>query len=331
GEQGLAPLLGLLESGNELVERSEDGTPNATVTFMFTATESGEYRIVATRTGNADGTTVGTYSLTADVSRPAPTPEPDPYREVILDCSSADVPNALTIEFEDDADQAEAVTISVYGLDGFEPVLRTTLRFDFDPFFDQFCVTPDGVGPGAGQGDRLTMPGEETLVLEGNVPKTNFQDISQFGVVQLNVGAANDTSGRFVLVIDGLMIGPDGDRDLMQVGLGPLAQDGAFTVYQVGSKSTRLDPNVQEINADVDVVRECDDAGAFDCADVPTIDGFQWFSSELETTVEGGRFDGGLRFEPGSPDLQRVVFGSFDGRTSGDYTVVIVGEFPPRE
>ncbi|MEM6281394.1 MAG: hypothetical protein AAF787_04300 [Chloroflexota bacterium] len=331
GQDGLAPLLGILDPEQNLVERSADGNPNDTVTMSYTAATTGEYRIVATRTGNADGTTVGPYTLSVDVRGVAPTPEPDPYREVIFDCNGEDVPNALVIEFEDDPDQATFVSLSVYGLDGFQPAVRTTLRFDFEPFFDQFCETGEGAGPGVGLGDRLTMPGEDPLTLEGSVPKVNFENISQFGIMQLNIAALNETSGRYVIVIDGLTIGPDGDRDLMQLGLGPLAQEAGFTIYQVGSKSTRLDPNIQEINADIQILRECDDAGAFECEDVPTIDGFEWFSSELETTVDGGRFDAGLRFEPGSPDMQSVLFGSFDGRTSGDYTVVIVGEFPPRE
>ena len=327
GSEGLEPLVGLLAPNRELVARSEDGSPNTTVSFVYTAEETGEYTVVATRTGNQQGTSVGAYSLKVELLA-TPTPEPSLYRQVTLDCNGVNAANALTLEFEDDKDQTDFITVSVYGLDGFQPALRTTLEFDFEPFYDQFCVTPEGEGPGVGEGDRLTLPGEDGITFTGGVAKTNFRDANAFGIIQLNVAALNNTGGRYVVVIDGMTVGRDGDRDLLEIGLGPLAQETSLQVYATSDKNSRLDSNLELVNADVDVLRSCDDAGGRGCENVAPIDGFAWFSAEHLTQAEGGKFDAGLRLAPGSPDKQRVLIGGFGGRTYGDYTLVIIGEMP---
>ncbi len=328
GQEGLEPLVGILDPNRALVERSGDGAANATVGLTYTATESGEYTIVATRVGNADGTSVGTYTVTVtDVS---PNTISDPYREVTFDCMGEDVPNALTIEILDDKqDDApeQFVSVSVYGLAGLQPALRTTVEFDFDPFFDQFCTNGERIGAG----DRLQLPGGDEISWEAGVPRTNFQDINDLDRIQLNIAAMNGTSGTYVVVINGLTIERDGDRDLVEIGLGPLAQAESVLVYAVADKSTRLDSSVVQIDQGTNAVWVCDDAGSRDCADVPSIEGFAWYSAEHDTTVNGGRLDAGIRLTPNSPDKQQVLLTSFDGRTYGDYAIVIIGQFPQRD
>ena len=331
GADGLAPLLGLLNEQSTLVTRSQDGQPNGTVTLSYTAEESGEFRIVATRVGNQSGTTTGRYTLQAgEPSTAQPTPTANPYREVTFTCSGADeFTNLLTLEIEEDPDQSDLVDVSVYGLDGAQPILRNTLEFDFEPFADQFCVQGEQDGVGGGVGDRLQLPGEDELTFEGGIPKTNFNPPGAFDI-QMNIGAEDLDGGHFVVLISGFTVAPDGDRDLLEIGRGPLAQDTPLDVYAVSDKSSRLDTFVERIDAGTTVLEDCDDAGQRDCEQVPPIDGLEWYSAEYDRTVRGGRFDGGLRLPTGTPEQQRVLFGAFDGRTSGDYTIVIIGEIPER-
>ncbi len=326
-QDGLEPLVGLLDPNRTLVERSDDGAPNTTVSLTYTAPEAGEYTIVATRAGNADGTSVGTYTVTvADVT---PNTNIDPYREVTFDCEGQEAANALTIEITEDKQEdapEQFMTASVYGLAGLQPGLRTTVELDFDPYFDQFCIAE-----GRFREDRLQLPGGDPIAWEAQVPRTNFQNINDLTRIQLNVGALNGTSGTYVIVIDGLAIERGGDRDLLEIGLGPLAQNEAVLVYAVSDKSTRLDSSVARIDPETNAMTTCDDAGSRDCEDVPAIDDFEWYSAEHGTTVSGGRLDGGIRLTPNSPDKQQVLVASFDGRTYGDYSVVIIGQFPERQ
>lgn len=328
--EGLEPLLGLLTPNRDLVARSEDGAADGTVTLTHTLGESGEYTVVATRVGNAGGTSTGRYQLVMERTN-APVAPPDRYREVAFMCNADEVTNVLTLAIEDDNAQTDFIGVSVYGLDGFQPSLRATLEFDFEPFYDQFCfTTQDGDGPGFGRGDTLQLPGEDAITITENAVKTNFQNASAFGVYELNVGALNDTSGRFVVVIDGMTVGRDGDRDLLEIGLGPLAREDSVRVYAVSDKATRLDPFVEWVDEDIDRLVGCDDAGRRDCAEVSTIDGFQTTSVELDRTLVGGPFDAGLLLAPGNPDRMLVLFGGFDGRTYGDYAIVIIGEYSGR-
>lgn len=330
GSEGLEPLVGLLTPNRDLVARSADGAANSTVVVTHTLEQAGVYTVVATRAGNAGGASTGRYELLLERTN-APVAPPDRYREVAFLCNQEEVTNVLTLAIEDDNTQTEFIGVSVYGLDGFQPALRSTLEFDFEPFYDQFCFRPiDGSGPGFGRGDTLQLPGEDEITITDNAVKTNFQNASAFGVYELNIGAVGDAPGRYVVVIDGMTAGRDGDRDLLEIGLGPLARDDSVRVYAVSDKATRLDPFVELVNEDIERLRGCDDAGRQDCAEVPPIDGFRTTSVGLERTLVGGPFDAGLVLAPGEPGRMLVLFGGFAGRTYGDYAIVIVGEYSGR-
>jgi hypothetical protein len=328
--EGLEPLVGLLTPNRDLVARSDDGAADSTVVLTHTLEEAGEFTVVATRVGNADGTSTGRYELLLERTN-APVEPPDRYREVTFLCNQEEVSNVLTLAIEDDNAQTDFIGVSVYGLDGFQPSLRSTLEFDFSPFYDQFCFRPiDGEGPGFGRGDTLQLPGEDEITITDNAVKTNFRDASAFGVYELNVGAVGDAPGRFVVVIDGMTVGRDGDRDLLEIGLGPLAREDSVRVYAVSDKTSRLDPFIELVDDDIERLQGCDDAGRRDCAEVPTIEGFRTTSVELERTLAGGPFDAGLLLAPGEPGRMLVLFGGFEGRTYGDYAIVIVGEYSGR-
>ncbi len=328
--EGLEPLIGLLTPNRDLVARSEDGNADSTVVLTHTLEESGEFTIVATRVGNADGTSTGRYELLLERTN-VPVEPPNRYREVTFMCNQEEVSNVLTLAIEDDNAQTDFIGVSVYGLDGFQPSLRSTLEFDFAPYYDQFCFRPsDGDGPGFGRGDTLQLPGEDEITITDNAVKTNFQDASAFGVYELNIGAVDDAPGRFVVVIDGMTVGRDGDRDLLEIGLGPLAREDSVRVYAVSDKTSRLDPFIELVDEDIDRLRGCDDAGRRDCDEVAAIDGFQTTSVALERTLTGGPFDAGLLLAPGEPGRMLVLFGGFEGRTYGNYSIVIIGEYSGR-
>src|SRR5690606_19871969 len=62
-EDALEPLLGILGPDGDLLDRSEDGPPGGSVSLEYTTPAAGEYTIVATRVGNANGTSTGPYTL----------------------------------------------------------------------------------------------------------------------------------------------------------------------------------------------------------------------------------------------------------------------------
>lgn len=330
GRDGLEPLIGLLSPERSLVEQSEAGAANGSVGLRYESEADGTHVIIATRAGNESGTSIGAYTLSLDLVEAAGV---DPYREVLFTCQAEEVTNALTFAVQDDPEQTEFIGVTVYGLDGFIPALRTTLAFDFEPFADQFCTPSEGgEGPGWGQGDTLRLPGiNEGTVIEENAVKTTFRDANEFGLLRFNLAAWGESTGRYVIVIDGLEIGRNGDRDLIELGLGPLARETTLYVYAVGNPNTRLDTHIDQIDNARTVIASCDDAGLRDCAAVPSIEGFEAVSVEYQRTVSGSRFDAGMALQPGTPDRMLLRISGFEGRTYGEYAIVIIGEFPPRD
>jgi len=331
GTEGLAPLVGLLAPSQEMVARSVDGEPDGTVEMTYTVERSGEFIIVATRAGNATGTSVGAYTLSLNATRIQPTPAPNPYRTVLLTCDGEDTPNVLTFALDEDSDQTQAIVISAYGLDGFLPALHTQAILEIAPFFDENCYSYTfGEGEAFGDGDRLQLPGEEPIIIENQASRVSLIGDRQAGQITFNLGAVEGAGGRYVIVIEGLRIGEGGDRDLLEIGLGPLAREGSVRVYAVSDKISRLDTQVERLDATGNTLELCDDAGRRACAEVPSIDGFELVNTQFEQQVIGGMFDGGLLLAPGSPDALRVAFGGFDGRTYGGYSIVIIGAYGGR-
>lgn len=328
-EQTLAPLIGVLSPTRNLVGRSEDGQLGQALVYNHPVEEAGEYIIVATRVGNANGTSVGMYTLQVEIIAPSAPATPDPFREVTFVCNSTDAANLLTLGIQDDPEQSETVSVSVYGLDGLVPVLRSTLVFDFEPFRDQFCIDAlGGRGAGYGEGDMLQLAGSDALLIgTGQTAKTNYQQASAFGLLRLNVGSLERSTGRYVVVIDGLHIGRDGDSDIFELGLGALAQASEVYVYAVADKRTRLDVSVRLLDDGFNPLADCDDAALRECADTPPINGFAWYSAEFDRRIEGGRFDAGVPLVTGSTARQLVAVRGYEGRTYGSYSLVIIGEF----
>jgi hypothetical protein len=323
GYDGLEPLLGILDEMGTLVARSEDGAPNGTITLEYTAPQTGEYTIVATRVGNENGTSLGPYHLLVrraneDAARV------NPYQEVTFRCQNFEVANAATIEFAEDADQAMSYLIAVYGLDGFRPVIRVHLAaLDFTD------CSRDSQHMG---GSSFTLPGEEPVTLVENFADSAAQlfipNAAPTGAVTLTIGSEDGTPGRYIAVVHGFSIGA-ADQDTIRLARGPLASLRPLTVYMIADARSRLDPAL-EFAYDDAPGPVCDDAGRRGCEGVPSPLGLHVFLAEQAVEIKAGPFDAGLVLPPALPQVYEIDLGSFNGNTSGAYSLVLLGELPPR-
>ncbi len=323
GESGLEPLLGILDANGTLVARSVDGEADGTITLEYTAPQAGEYTFVATRVGNENGTTIGSYSLLVRRSNETSV-RVNPYQEVIFRCQDFDVANAATIEFAEDEEQAASYLISIYGLDGFRPVIRAELgALDFTD-----CARDTT----AMEGSMFALPGEEPFTLE-----ENFEEIAAHlfipnaapaGTVTFTIGSADGAPGRFIAVIHGFTIGED-DTDTIRLAQGPLAALRPLTMYMIADSASRLDPAL--VFASDAPGPSCDDAGRRGCEGVPDPDGLYIFLAEQGVEIKTDPFDAGLVLPPGLPEFHEIDLRSFNGSTTGGYSIVLIGELPPRE
>lgn len=323
GEQGLEPLLGILDPNGTLVARSADGEVNGKVTLEYKAPTAGEYTIVATRVGNENGTSLGSYSLVVRRSNEAPV-RVNPYQEVTFRCQNYEVTNAATIVFADDEEQAPSYIIAIYGLDGFRPVIRAELGA---LNFTDCSRDTQHMG-----GSIFALPGEEPFTLV-----ENFDEIAAYlfipngapaGEITFTIGSEDGAPGRYMAVIHGFTIGED-DEDFIRLSQGPLAALRPLTMYMIAESSSRLDPALAFLNPD-ERGAICDDAGRRGCEGVPSPDGLYIFLAERAVEIKPDPFDAGLVLPPGTPKFREIELGSFNGNATGSYAIVLIGELPPR-
>ncbi len=326
GANGLAPLIGLLDPGGTLIARSEDGQVNGLTTMEFTLPEDGQYVIVATRVGNENGTSTGDYELRVRNAVGNYVRE-NPYQQVTFRCTDMQATNAATLEFADDFGTAEVYRINVYGMDGFVPVIRV--------YLDGVDVTDCSSNSQAMGGDSYSLPGGETVVVEGDLLTTSAQltitGANRAGNVSLTIGSRDGAPGRYMALIEGFAIDTPDDVDTISVGQGPLAAGAPLLVYMVAGKTERLDPSMELLtdNADEGETADnvCDDAGRRGCEDVPSLVGLR-LTVGADVDIMGDRFDAGALLPPGNPQLRQFELSSFDGNTSGTYSLVLMGELP---
>lgn len=325
---GLAPLLGLLDDSGNLVARSADGAVNGAINLEYTAPTPGTYTIVATRVGNADGTTTGSYSLQVRRANAVPVVT-NTLQDVTFVCRDFEATTAASLQFIDDRRDDLKYRITVYGMDGFQPVLRVKFNVQNldEPYED--CIT-DGRSM---LNDTFTLPGEETRTVTEDTLQYSAQFIISGAdladIVELTLGSRDGAPGRYMMVIDSFSIDPADDLDGMEVRIGPLAATRSFiTAYMVAGANSRLDPLLRWNEAE----QECDDAGRAACKGVPTFAGAGVSLHENEgLTITGDRSDAGLILAPGNPDSMTLEFGSRSADTSGAYAVILIGELPARE
>jgi hypothetical protein len=322
---GLQPLIGILDPGGTLVTRSEDGAADSTITLEYIIPADGQYTIVATRVGNADGTSAGTYTLRLRQANP-PVQEVNPYQDVTFPCEDFEVTTASTIAFQEDPTQGLSHRITVYGIDGFQPVIRLNLD---QPRQYELCNTD------AQQmvNDTFTLPGEQPRTITAD----NLTSASQLlvngadkaGLVTITIGSKDGTPGRYMAVLEGFTIEPTTDGDTFEIRVGPLAaKTTAIQMYMIAAENSRVDPFMTRL----DTEETCDDAGRKGCEGVTSFaDAGATLHEGEGAAFVGDRSDAGLLINPGNPDPVAVLLTSREGRTHGSYAVVLIGELPPRD
>jgi hypothetical protein len=322
---GLEPLIGILDQGGNLVARSDEGAPDSLISLEYTTEQPGQFIIVATRVGNADGTSTGTYSLIVRRANGV-VENVDTYQDVTFICEGFEATTAATVTFAEDPQPSLVHRITVYGIDGFEPVIRLNVD-EPEPY--EVCNTD------AAQtvGDTFTLPGED----QRTITEDNLNTVSQHlvsgaenvGDIIITIGSRDGTPGRYMAIFDlGFAIDPANDTDRLEVRIGPLAAETtSLSVYTVAVQNSRLDPFMTLLDSGV----TCDDAGRTGCDGLPSFSGAGAVLHEGDgTTLRGDRSDAGLLLTPGNPDPITLEVSSRGGDTYGGYALVLIGELPPR-
>jgi hypothetical protein len=322
---GLAPLIGLLDTGGDIVARSEDGAVDETLTLEYTIPADGLYIVVASRVGRDAGTTTGSYTLSLVLLNADPERNPQ-YQDVTWLCRDFEVTTVATIEFSQESDGP--YSIFVYGLDGFQPVLRIQSQ----SMGTDVCHRDAS----SSAGDVFTFPGQASMTLAEDQLDTAAQLIltsqAQLGNYIVTIGSADDQPGRYLVVIGGFQLAPEADQDVILVRQGPRAAQGTsgLLTYMIGVGG-RLDPFMSIAYSDV----ACDDAGQrsagseSDCEMLPSPVGLGAVPT-IGGRYIGDRFDAGLLIPPGDTTKYEFWLTSRSGSTRGEYALALVGELPPR-
>ena len=266
-------------------------------------------------------------SLRALAQADEPTLSPilnDSVEDVVFVCNGEEMAVLAAVEFVPEDGDAGDYLLYVYGFDGLLPALR------FQSLEQGIDLCHRNAQDQAG--DVIRLPGAEPVTLaEDQLQSASQLAVStasvELGTTVITFGAPTNTPGRYLAIIGGFSINPNGDTDSIRGRAGALASRGAaMQVYMVGiGPNSRLDPFMRFADAE----SSCDDAGRRTCADVPSIDdaGVIFNSG---SSVLGDRFDAGLNFDVGSLGWREIELGSFSGNTGGDYALMIVGQLLPR-
>ncbi len=324
---GLAPLLGITDVGGNLLVRSDviaggvqfDAAVDGIAEIDFVLPDTGEYTLVATRAGNETGTTTGSYSLSLTyVEREVP----ELFREVVFRCGSAEIVTAASLEIIGEQNDSD-YRITVYGLDGFDPYIRVDV---VEADETQHCVNEPG--DTTGQQIMLSDDGELTVDQETvRAAHLSLGRISHLGLVRVIIGSRDGAAGRFYAVIEGAEIQPAGNFDRVNILTAGRARTEPLWLYMLRHQHTRIDPQISFVLEDSEDFTLCDDAGRFECAQVPSAVGYR-FPLADGTFVAGDAFSAGVMIE--SPDLL-YAYAQLRSRTAatrGPYTMLLAGVLP---
>jgi len=338
GVNGLAPLIGLLDAGGDIIARSNEATgdaaPNGEATLRFSLPEDGDYVIVATRVGNESGATAGDYVLQIDWLNPPPTRDPL-YQDVTFECDGETVTAAVTLRLYPDAERA--LFVRAYGVDGVRPIIR----YRYDVGGAEGCSAAPAVG------DVLTLPGEPPRAISADTADTSASlaipaSVAD-GEVVLTIGARDSSSGRFVVLVGGLYIAQvpattaggapqPPDTDELNIRRAPRAglSSNPLSVYMVSAAAARLDPYMRLYRTETG----CDDAGrrasgGQGCESMPPFVGAGVSLADGMRYI-GDRFDAGMQIASGDTLPVTFQFTTFNRSTSGEYAVIVIGDLPAR-
>jgi hypothetical protein len=220
--------------------------------------------------------------------------------------------------------------ITVYGIDGFQPVIR--VQFEMPESDEPFTICNTNADQTVS--DRFTLPGEAAREISADTLASASQLLLRgaegMELITLTIGSRDGASGRYMAIIEGFSIEPAEDGDIVDVRVGPLAaRNSVIQAFMVAAPNSRVDPYLELPSAEL----VCDDAGRDECDFVPSFTGagVTLHEGETETPITGDRADAGLLIAPGSTDVQSVVLSSRRGDTRGGYALVLIGALPPRE
>lgn len=337
GADGLAPLIGLATQSLNITVRSDqqpdgsfvDAAPNSKAELTYTIPETGEYVINASRAGTVDGTTTGSYALTLTVDNVGGVVGES--QDVTFLCGRDEVTTAMTITLVEDRVYSGLFRISVLGLDGFRPVVRSEASAEGEP-----SCTADG---STLAGARFTIPDQDEIILPDEDPENVAQlvitEVGESGEVVITVGSIDGAPGRFLMLIEGVSLKPAGDIDRIVVRSGPLAATAPtpaeIMVYAIHAPETRLDTAISGfVDDETGNTLACDDAGRRDCADVTSADQFHVLLPE-GLDLRGERLDAGVRIATGNTARVYLDISSRSDRTEGNYYLLVLGSLPDRK
>jgi hypothetical protein len=329
GENGLAPLIGIAGSNREVIVRSDmdengvqlpDAEPNSTAELGFTVPINGEFSIVATRAGREGGATTGTYTLIIIRANSPDMQRAQARQAVEFRCNEDIVTSALNIQLPNPT-QPVTYRITVYGFDQFNPAIRVFAGLEDEV---ELCTT-DG---STTIGDTLTfwdMP-IQSITDDNQSSQYELNSVGNLGQITFTIASVGGGRGRYLAVIEGLVLTESGQMNPVDVQMGAIALGSPFSIYMVKAQDTRIDPYIAQYLSDGSTVT-CDDAGGRGCDTVQSIQNMVINMSD-GTLIAGDRFSAGLQITPESMDLVNLQFLSRSPNATGEYRIVIVGELP---
>ncbi len=324
----------------------EDGASRF-VSLEYTVPAGGQYLIAVSREGFDEGTTTGSFLLSLNVAGAGSGPglgNPQDALVFNVTCSvggqtTQEVRGGIQFSFIN-VNPGFSYTVTVFGLDGFDPVLAVE--------HGEGIGTCNDDEPAAA-GSELAVPGFGYAEANTRTAQVRFQVRRQGDPVNITVGAFGGNSGQFVMVLEGLAISPSTELDGFVIRVPSSVAEEPIAVYMI-SRYNSLDsiltvgqgpglnqafdddtgdfmPNAIDYN-DVFIVAECDDAGSGDCADTPAFPARTGVDIANGSLYLGSSTDAGIVLMPNSSDPLLYVFGSYDGRSAGEYAIMVIGNVP---
>lgn len=321
GADGLAPMMILIDDdGNSLVASAE-GDVDGEIALSYLVLTTGDVALLASRVGFEEGATLGTYTLTVE-RLAAPTPLDPRYGEVTFRCGNLEATAAAVIEFTPEAGDADAYTVTVYGIDGFQPAIRARVGDQRDEVCER--------GREPLTGDQFTLPGDTPTPIDPDAPELTARItlLNDFpGALQLTIGSMGGRGGRYLAIVTGLSLNTPNDTDLITLRAAPIAaRDRSLLGYAIGvDPLNRLDVVVGIGGEDVP---RCDDAGRRTCPDVPSAIGLGATFAASDPVI-GDRFDAGQRFAEGDGLPHNLEISSYGRATAGAYAIVMLDDPAP--